>query len=493
MAEESTAWLGHATETTATVVAYCAESGTLSVEVPGVGEFSAEVTSTLNAANNYGIGVVTVTGLSPNTRYGEAAGWPTYRLRQEYGCRVKLNGAQFDTVSIRTNPVAGSTYHVGVVSCVGSDRFITHRNLEFFDLAAFVHLGDTPYADAAVDDLSFVNGDITQAAKDAAGGSYANNGWEDGELFFRKWLNYIRRPDVNRLVRRFPSWWMTDDHEHCNDFTHDLASANDANALNGALANQAAADAFWELTNGVAMAFMQGNPPNTDSGAAAQKPPVGTGVLAGASNYPVRYFGQIIGDCHHHVIDCMSHRGRAGDDSTMLGSTQLAALQARISASPATFHVIWSSKKTIGAVNDDGWGNIAPTELGTLLAWLESNATGVAWVCGDVHDPEVVARATARGDSYDHVCMNVAPSSVAPGNGTVTAGVTRWRARSETGNIEGQAALYKHTAGVVTVNGASSLRLAEFLQTNLTIDKPAWSGLVEAGSNALTYPATRTA
>lgn len=172
------------------------------------------------------------------------------------------------------------------------------------------------------------------------------------------------------------------------------------------------------------------NPSNTDADAAAQiSEGAGThGAPATLADYAPKYFrvmkdvkGATVTSSPHiefFVIDCVTHRDPVAktDNSskTMLGTTQKTWLKAQLLASTAKFKVIFTPKKTYkntGADNADTWGQYS-TELTELVAYIDTNITGVLWCAGDRHTPAIMKTTKTEGDTYDHLCVMPCPIGV---------------------------------------------------------------------------------
>lgn len=291
---------------------------------------------------------------------------------------------------------------------------------------------------------------------------------------------------LHQNVRR--NWYMADDHEWGgNNWDHTVANANDQTSLGAS--DQADVDAaFWVGMQAYQQQVSEffDNPENTDPEAEAQKP---SNAAAGTaeSQYPVTYFRQRFdlsgdpdetGPVECFVIDCITHRDplqtRATTDLTMLGSVQLAWLKARLAASTATWKLIFSTKATYWpgtGGNEDSWAYYT-TERDDIFSHISSNGiTGVLWCCGDKHYPHVIKTET-------HSAIVACPISV----------------DTNTALVAGNEAevVWTKDAQVFGWLDISAEHIDVSMREAIT-GSILWSGQVAAGSNALTYPATRTA
>lgn len=235
-------------------------------------------------------------------------------------------------------------------------------------------------------------------------------------------------------------YYMLDDHEFGGDnWDWTITQAQSQNPIGGTNAGvpfQSEVDAHgWNCIQAFqqAIAAYADNPTNTDSGVAAQRPSGNAGVVVttAASQFPPLYFrsGHYFngtaapagssGNVEIFTLCNLVHRSPIADadngTKTMLGTTQLAWLEARLSASSATWKVINTSKKTYKSSsgdNGDTWGQYT-NERNAILDYIAANnIKGVVWLTGDKHVPHVISLATSRGDAYDHVCIEASPIGV---------------------------------------------------------------------------------
>ena len=95
--------------------------------------------------------------------------------------------------------------------------------------------------------------------------------------------------------------------------------------------------------------------------------------------------------------------------------------------------MVLATKQTSLPANEDTWRKVAPTELDSLLNWIDTNVTGVIWMCGDRHDLNVCGHESGGvwdgvGDPPNHLCINIAPAGQNHANDTYYGLATIWRA-----------------------------------------------------------------
>ena len=363
------------------------------------------------AANNGGIGAVRCTGLSAGT----------------YSASLRLDG-----VAVGTADVVVRSSDVAVIAGASCASF----NIDtpaFRDIATrhgadvFHAMGDWPYSD-----------NPTSGAAQSAWGYSLQSVLYDGSA--SNWFDHMHRmwavPGFAFLGQRAGLGVMPDDHEWGNDWDHSLTVCNAIKADRAA--DQAAADALWHVGNQVALAYSSGNPPNTDSGADAEKPSEAAAGTA-VSNYPARYFRYTRGPVEVFVLDCISHKSpKAATDNaskTMLGANQKAWLKARLSASSAPWKLIVSGKsfwKGTGSNNPDDWAASYTTERDELLDYVETNEIkNVVIMSGDKHMPFVSYHA-ATGIIEVRPCPLTETRHDDLGVGYATE--TRWKACGNAGS-----------------------------------------------------------
>lgn len=284
-------------------------------------------------------------------------------------------------------------------------------------ITTFFSLGDTPYVNATTTAWGVSTTAVTKTSTVA-----------DFTAFYTQ--QYASPGYVALLASGVDHFTMADDHEWGGDnWDHTITQANSQTSI-GAV-TQAEVDAhFWVGVQAIQAAntLYADNPTNTDAEAVAEKPPnaaAGTPV----SQYPVRYFRigyDVNGNrndaspfVEFFVLDCISYRSPlvATDDAskTMLGANQKAWLKARVVSSAATFKVIVSPKKTnknTGADNGDTFGTYN-TELQEIGTYFDTNSvTGLIWLSGDRHTPQVQLWSKAGGDAFDLLDVTACPLGV---------------------------------------------------------------------------------
>jgi len=422
------AWLGDATETTATYVVRSDANGALTMAVGG----STFTGTTIDTAVNDGIGTVVATGLAPG---------------KEYACSLSVGGAATIIRKIKTMP-ANAPFKVAFMSCFNNFGSIEPLSQALIAeaVSAVFHQGDyiyvaTAYAGFGETSAVPVTGSATSV--------YATH--------FRQ---QHRNPGTELIESYCPQYYQGDDHELGGDnWDHSVtqAQAGGCNVASGG--TQAQVDASWWSGQQAMIAYYLGNPANGDSGiSASTDKPSSAGAGTPASQYFPKYFRKIIGNAEFFVIDCISYRSptAATDNAskTMLGATQKQWLKDRLAASTATFKIIVSSKNVYP--NDttlDGW-EVFTTERAELLTYIRDTVTtkGVFWVYGDSHQAHASYNEALQFTGF---CANPAgvvriTSSVAYGANVV------WRETGTAGGVPG-GTVGAHgdcnpIAGVLTIN-----------------------------------------
>lgn len=320
--------LGHATATTARVFVRSDTIGALAVTCNG-GTFSgsAEAVSTGD-----GTGVVDVTGLASNSSY-------PFTVTDSTGASA--------SGTLRTMP-GGANSRVAFISCDERLRTLTDlaQNIIASGAHAVIHQGDYIYTNAAVASL---NG---EAATNVSNASTLAS-------YFAHWRQCSRKADKRLLETALPHYYMADDHEFGGDnWDHSTTQAQQtpnvaAGDATSATASGTQTETAWWLGNQAVLAYHKGNPPNADVASIGDKPAI---VSAAASQYPVRYYRNTIGNIEFFHIDCFSYRDHLtktdNASKTMLGATQKAWLKARLDASTATDLTALSSGMFLGVMNE---------------------------------------------------------------------------------------------------------------------------------------------
>lgn len=366
------------------------------------------------------------------------------------------------------------------------------RQFAELGISAFLRLGDTPY----------VNQSVTAWGRTTSG--------VDVDTTVAEFKAIYEQSDVNPWVKQARAavpvcLRMWDDHElGGNNWDHTYNSAEDSSPIGssndgaGQLERNEhfyrAAQAFW--------AYRLDNPPNADSGVAAQIPSGATmhSTSPSSANYWPKYYrigfdlnGQVVSAAplvELYVVDCITHRDpyRAADrstlsiateDATMLGSTQLAWLLARIAASEATFKVLASSKRFFtnsGGNNPDGWaqasgGDGYETERDAILDALAA-VPGAIILSGDRHNLQATHRSIDDGDDHDALEVTAGRLGGDSAAGTQDAATRFFSLGPGFGVLE-----------ITAERCDASLRNAA--------GRVLWRGGVAAGSNALSYPDAR--
>ena len=465
-----------ATDTSQAIFVRCTANGTVSIAVNGQ-TFSALADTTVND----GTVIIDVTGLTDKkvpwtlsfdgSVYGEysgdkgLSGWPKTPAKIAYG------------------------------SCE-DERSVLHVGYQAVKQGAccFCFIGDTPY---------------TVLTRTAWGESTTNAGQVTTTDNFNAYSRRFRKnPGFQYVGHRIPCFFMADDHDYWpgDNWDHSLDNANSnagGEAVQPPVTTQAEVDAIWLIGNASRRIYHAGNPINTDSDAATQKPPASTLTDA---DYPVNYFRTQIGDVEIFVPDLISHmdnvRTAASATKTRLGTTQKAWLLNHLAQSAATYKVILSSKKTFANTldNTDTWAAVGvnlgfENERDEILSSIHAASSwavsgGVVWGTGDRHCPAVHAQ-----ESPDHVAVNACPMGQNKHEGGDFTATTRWiGVRPNTGLLlnpnKSESALLggQNVFGMFEDQGG---KIKCRIVTTQGWDY--WYGYVNAGENKLSYPKPKIA
>lgn len=418
-------WLGDADTTTASVVFRSDTAGTITIS--GVTASSVAV----DPATEYGVGKLSVTGLSADTRY------PFTLL---------LDGLAVSSGTIRTLPASGE-FNIGWGSCIGqlSLHAWGYQAVLDHDIRAFFGLGDTPYCDEAISSAT-VDGLAQRrwSLGAAAPGPYGE--WTIGrEAYDKMYDNFHQLPGFSYVLERVPFYRMADDHEYGDDW--DWTWTNVKNNVTGKgfvlggapLTSQADADLCGSYANAAFDSWAKGNPPPL-AGLAGWKPQA---CADSAANHPARFFTKMIAPhVQVYFLSGFEHRdpwdkkdatktvciNRAentelgftySDPSgaalakTMLGPNVLDRLLTELKASTATFKVIMSgpmpcvmnANRNAGLGPNNAWEQWQ-TEMDYIRAFIKKYVNGVIWLTGDAHIPSVVNKL-----DEDYCCVNSSPLS----------------------------------------------------------------------------------
>lgn len=441
--------LGHRSATSQRIFVRSDTGGTLSAVVNGV-THTGETVSTadaltvrsFNASATDGVGVIDVTGIGAGS----------------YSASIRLDGTEYDTLTIPPCPLAGDTFSIAWGSCItASVGFQSAKYIaDVIRPAAFFAQGDWPYT-------------TSSAAKwgETPGGTSGALPY-DIENYYTLHRQLLRHPHLNHLGRRVPFYYQADDHEWPgNDWDHTVTQANSGTPM-GASDQDDVDDAFLAGLYAV-RAYAKGNPDNPDSGIDAN----------------ALYTRFTIGDAEFFILDGISYRDAltttdAYPAKTMLGDTQTAWLLDSLENSTATWKVIVSNKKTYRCTPDNGdtWGFNYTAHRDYILAQIAARSvTGVIWIAGDRHIPDVMG-------TDSHACVNACPISVeytVDGQGTTYPTGIRWKLLGATGVLP--AWRYGHY-GVLTFHGS------EYVEAKImnTANRRDWGGRINAGSNAWAEP-----
>jgi len=453
------AWLGKATDTTATYVVRSDADGDLTMVVDGV-EFTG---TTIATGTNDGIGTVTATGLSPG---------------KFYDCTLSVAGASTISRKLQTMP-ASAPFKVAFTSCLDKyeSSIALWQAVKNEGVVANINQGDYTYMDTA---LTMWQETVAVPVTGSAASVYMTH------------HRQMHRNAGNVLIDSYcPQYYQGDDHEvGGEDWDHTVTAAQTTtNVASGG--TQAQVDASWWAGNQAMIAYYQGNPANTDSGiAASTDKPSNAEAGTAAAQYPPKYYRFTIGNTEFFVLDCISYKSPQNDaesgSKTMLGATQKQWLKDRLTASTATFKVICSSKMTYPSVNTNGWEKYT-TERAEILDYILASVPkkGVIWVCGDNHAPHASFSAALEHTAF---CANPARIARSPIVGTAYQTNVVWR---ETGAADGSPTRNIQMAGILTVT-EDYLEMKYIDVLGRTMEDPEgriaqWR--VMAGSNLMIQPA----
>lgn len=447
-------WNGVQGATTATLVVRATADGTVLWNIDG-----RHVTAEAATATQDGLVRLDVTGLAPGTAYRYTVTEP---------------GGGSGSGSIKTFPESGPVT-LAFGGCNDEQKGGGFAFLEPLGVQAFIMLGDEGYNEDALFDTALAAQDI-------------------GEHYLLH-----RGPRLvgfqKRAMAKVGMGWVYDDHDlFSNDLTGDLTDMNTklGNQGRSYTLTSEQADAAIVAAGQAAVAYSLGNPPNTD----AEADDGAFYFRFTAGNVEVFVLSQVMPFLPSELTDL---RPDNDGSSALLGTNQTAWLKARLLASTATFKLILSPKQTLSATNNnpDSWSN-GYTDLTGLLEWIDaSGVTGVIWGCSDYHSPNIHAaikttagELAATGHGFDHVAVTPCPmqriDDVRDCGAFGTA--TRWGVDAATfpereNNNDLQCfGLVETTESYIQISAHRSRNGSKMFGPVR----------VAAGSNALTYPATRT-
>lgn len=457
-------WIGlHETPTTAIkLAARCDSNGALTAVVNG----TTYTGTTINTSTNDGVGVVDITGLTPDTQYS-----------------ISLNqDGDSKTATVSTAPSDTD----GVWDfCVGSCMF--HNSTRNPGTMAMVDW--KPVFIANLGDFIYMNSDV-QPAWGESPANYNTNltTATTTENYYAQWRQGYRHP-ASDYMRDVPSFIMPDDHEFpSDDWDHSIANISDPGFNNPCsfVTLQSEVDAIWNSANQASISYTLGNPDHIDSETPDAPPASGQA----ASNYPVRYFRFTVGPIDFICLDNISHRSsvrQTPDDATktMLGANQKQWLKDILAASTATYAVIFCTKKTWNNEGDntDAWfpsgANVGyTTERGEIESYIDAKSgwantnLSVIWFTGDTHIANVI-----ENTSTQHLCVNGCPlgaDGVTPTAGKLNPNITYIGPTANT-TVNGNFRCYTH----VRVHGTDKLEI----WIRQISGRPHWHGFLEAGDN----------
>jgi len=421
------------------------------------------------------VGVVDIPALTPDTGY-------TVTLSQ---------GGSAVTVSARTAPQ--NEIRIVFASCV---RAGSPMNSGFEWVRREAHLlllqDDVPYANRP--STSWHDGTSLESIN-------LTDYWDDVTSYYKAHRSFTTSPGAVEALRQIPSIRQPGDHGwRGNDFDHTVTQANEAfNSGSGnfaTLSTQAEVDtAHWTAVQAIKSYCTKGNPGHPD--AVDEFPKYGGTKTVDAtdeSKYPPGYgscrFGSLV---EVFYLEDIVHRSPIGNadsgtypnhDKTLLGASQRQWLLDQLAASPCTFKVISSNKKTLpnNTDNPDTWANFA-VERDGILDWIHNNVTGVIWLTGDRH-----CASAAASESPDHVMVCACPESMTRvTGGTDYAANVVWVGATERKPGVEMADTYPNY-GLLTVT-RNYMEVAVMRLGRGAV----WRGRVNAGSNALSYPTVQSA
>ena len=447
-------WLGHATQTTASVVVRDTSNGAATLVCNGV-----TYTQTVDTSVKDGLVRFDVTGLSAGNLY-------PYTLT--------IPSGETATSTLKTQSAGIS--RIGWTSCSsisGDGAMYASGN---YDLDAMVCVGDEGYYEstATVNLAAATNVDTYNAAN----------------------LETRSSGSMQYIGERTPFYIVHDDHEYgLNDMRWHLTAMQlpmpfltDLDDLRDVV------DAGAESTEHYSI----GNPGNTDAG-------IDTGAF---------YHRFYVGNHTEVFVLAAVCWGRDPTDSTrlvrpaygasnsMLGTKQVDWLKAALKASTKTFKIIMCPKMTLTAEfsNPDGF-NAYFEEIDLDLAPYIHAGTdwavpgGVIWCTGDYHTPSVHASEAGVGAAtYDHVEVCACPAQKdsrgvrdSGVGGTYTVQWVNTGKGDSAGPVAGTPNPRRELRnfGVIEVQADGSYLEAKIVTLS---GNEWWKGRVYAGENKLTYP-----
>ena len=447
-------WLGHATQTTASVVVRGESDGDAILICNGVTYTEAVLTAVKDSLVRFDI-----TGLKAGTHYDYTVTIPT---------------AETATGQIKTQ--SDGIARVGFSSCgyVGYDCLFATG---LYELDAYCSIGDEDYYEGTtnVDLPTATNPDSFNAATASA----------------------RRQSSYNYLLNKVPSYIVHDDHE---------ISVNDARwLLSKFTLAMPFVDTEAKMQDVIAASaegtfnYSIGNAENTDAGIDTKSFYHRFDL---GNHAEVFVLSSVIWGSDPTDPQRLIRPDFSIGDVSMLGVKQLAWLKAKLKSSTKTFKIIMSPKMTLTAEfkNPDGYSAVGYwEEFNSDLApyihvgtdWVVPG--GVIWCTGDYHSPSVHASfAGVDGATYDHVEVCACPSqkdnSGVRDSGAGGTHTVQW-VNTGQGNGGTSTDLKSHwlrNFGVVEVAADGSYLEAKIVLGN---GSEWWKGRVLAGENKLSYPA----
>jgi phosphodiesterase/alkaline phosphatase D-like protein len=347
--------LAHATQTTATVWVRHTSGGVLTLECNGQ-TFPGD---TLDTGTADGSGTVTATGLSAG---------------RDYPFTVSVGGVQLHAGTLKTAPAAGSTFGLLYAYCFHPGRPampILNAMKQHDDIAAFVMGGDNIYADAGpgtgpttINGETFYNlGAAMQADPTDLAAARSNTR--------AQYRSNFKMPGIQQAIESFPTYAVISDHDiqagDNYDASRDHADANDYIVW---ATTDAEAEAVYDELVDIFHEVYKGHPENTSANRNTNLPTT--------SQF---YYDCVYGDAHCIFLDANTHKVRGSID---YGATQIAWIKEVLSASTATWKIIFTGEATGESRSS------LTTDDQEIADYIDAQGiTGVVMITGDIHAPAV--------------------------------------------------------------------------------------------------------
>lgn len=377
-------WLGNPTKSSIKIVVKPDADGPVTFAIAGI--TSSSVTSSVAVRD--GVIYREISELLPDTQYVVS---------------VVQSDGQSDVVYARTDPPNGATFQVGWAGCMYCDQDAWWEDVwsqKCSNLRRRIFPGDTGYSSAV-----YAWGMDTPTKNTLVNSADASIGYDKAEQFFR--IGRLRAAN-----KRVPIIVMVDDHWWPGDsFDFSVTQLNKPTSIGAT--TQAEVDAAYLAYDLSAVAYLQGNPPNTSPLAVPQKAP--TSDLLD-SQFPVHYFSFNVADLHVCVNDNVTGKSPIAQTDNASKYMMTPAQEEwtiddlRTSGKGLT---AWVSPKNFfnaTPANTDGWLSYR-TQRNRILNAVLPYVTGLIVLTSDHHYPHSTLLTAADGLGGDLYEMCPSPSS----------------------------------------------------------------------------------